>query len=105
MPPSIGSGNHPSLRAIRVSRVRGSVMATEVSLGRRRRPSVPMNSLYGYEIDSDVPLTRGSEVPGELGRITVRAVRDPPLEAPGELVRLVVDADGIPHYAAARLGA
>jgi hypothetical protein len=64
-----------------------------------------MNSLYGYEIDSDVPLTRGSEAPGELGRITVRAVRDRPLEEPAELVRLVIDADRVPHYAAARLGA
>ena len=63
-----------------------------------------MSSLHGYEIDSDVPLTRASEAPGELGRITVRADHDRPLEAPAELVRLVVDADWSPHYAAARLG-
>ena len=63
-----------------------------------------MSSLHGYEIDSDVPLERASEAPGELGRITVRAERGRPLEEPAELVRLVVDADWSPQYAAARLG-
>jgi hypothetical protein len=66
--------------------------------------ALPVSSLHGYEIDSDVPLTRAGAAPGELGRITVRAVLDLPLEAPAELVRLVVDADWNPHYAAARLG-
>lgn len=63
-----------------------------------------MSSLHGYEIDSDVPLERASEAPGELGRITVRAERGRPLEEPAELVRLVVDADWSLQYAAARLG-
>jgi hypothetical protein len=63
-----------------------------------------VSSLHGYEIDSDVPLRRASATPGELGRITVRATSDQPLEAPAELVRLVVDADWSPQYAAARLG-
>ena len=63
-----------------------------------------MSTLHGYEIDSDVPLERASGAPGELGRITVRAERGRPLEEPAELVRLVVDADWSPQYAAARLG-
>jgi hypothetical protein len=63
-----------------------------------------VSSLHGYEIDSDVPLERASEAPGELGRITVRAERGRPLEEPAELVRLVVDADWSLQYAAARLG-
>ena len=64
----------------------------------------PMGSLYGYEIDSDVPLTRPSEAPGELGRITVTADGGRPLEAPAELARLVAEDDWSPQYAAARLG-
>ena len=64
-----------------------------------------MSSLHGYEIDSDVTLHRARETPGELGRITVRAVEDRPLDQPAELARLVVDADWSPHYASARLGA
>jgi hypothetical protein len=63
-----------------------------------------MGSLYGYEIDSDVPLSRVSEVPGELGRITVRVAEDHPLDDPAEVTRLVPDADGHPRYVAARLG-
>src|SRR3954453_16004515 len=104
MPPSIGSAAKPSLRAIRVAGVTGSVTAPEVSLGRRRRPRVLMGSLYGYEIDSDVPLLRLSEVPGELGRVTVRVAKDHPLDDPAEVMRLVPDADGHPRYVAARLG-
>ncbi len=50
-----------------------------------------------------MPLKRASEAPGELGRITVRADPDRPLEVPAELVRLVVDADWSPQYAAARV--
>jgi hypothetical protein len=63
-----------------------------------------VSSLHGYEIDSDVPLTRASEAPGKLGRITVRADPGRPLEASAELLRLVVDAELSPHYASARLG-
>jgi hypothetical protein len=63
-----------------------------------------MGSLYGYEIDSDLPLTRLSEAPGELGRITVTADGGRPLEASAELTRLVTEDDLSPRYAAARLG-
>jgi hypothetical protein len=64
-----------------------------------------MGSLYGYEIDSDLPLSRLSEAPGELGRITVRADPGVPLQERAELTRLVTEADLSPRYAAGRLGA
>ena len=63
-----------------------------------------MGSLYGYEIDSDLPLARLSDAPGELGRIIVRADHGRPLEAPAELTRLITENDLSPRYAAARLG-
>jgi hypothetical protein len=62
-----------------------------------------MGSLYGYEIDSDLPLARLSQAPGELGSITVRAELGRPLEASAELTRLIVEPDLSPRYAAGRL--
>lgn len=63
-----------------------------------------MPSLHGYELDCDRPLNRSSEATGSLATLRVTASGSSPLTADGELVHLVLGADGHPARLIARSG-
>jgi hypothetical protein len=57
-----------------------------------------MPSLYGYEIESELPLTRLNQAPGTRGAISISQLTDPPAASEGEPVAQVDAEDGTPLY-------
>jgi len=63
-----------------------------------------MGSLYGFEVESELPLRRLNRAPGERGTLRVEVAREPLAAPAGEPVSVLEDGAGMRWYASYETG-
>jgi energy-coupling factor transporter ATP-binding protein EcfA2 len=61
-----------------------------------------VGSVFGYELETELPLSRLREEPGIRGRLRLDLAREPILDCHGELTAWVDPEEGVPGFALAR---